>query len=79
VKEATCRREGYDRGEITGEFAVDPAFPGCPHCRSKSFCRCGCGKVGCWNGEVVTFTCPWCGASGRLGGTVDRLEADADR
>src|SRR5437773_163335 len=61
VKETTAKNEGYDRGEITGAFGFDPGFPGCPHCHSKSFFRCACGKVACLNGESMNITCPWCG------------------
>jgi hypothetical protein len=77
VKEGTARREGYDRGEITGSFGFDPGFPGCPYCRTSSFFKCGCGRVSCMGSEM-TVTCPWCGNTGQIGGQVDRLGAGAD-
>jgi hypothetical protein len=79
VKEKSAHREGYDRGEIHGSFGFDPAFPGCPSCRAHSFYRCGCGKVACWDGETRMVHCPWCGMTGTLSGTIDRLAGESDR
>src|SRR5205823_6141249 len=77
MKEAAARREGYDQGEIHGTLGFDASYPGCPHCGAHGLLKCShCGKVGCWDGQEGTMTCPWCGATGRLGGTIDRLGAD---
>jgi len=79
VKEAAAKREGYDKSQIGGSFAIEPTFPGCPHCQGKGFVKCGgCGKVACWNGESQTVTCPWCSQDGCLGGQVEILEAGGD-
>jgi hypothetical protein len=42
VKETTAGREGYDRGEITGSFSFDSAFPGCPSCEAGSLFKRVC-------------------------------------
>jgi hypothetical protein len=77
VKETTAGREGYDRGEITGSFSFDPAFPGCPSCEARNLFKCDCGKVSCWGGEAVV-TCPWCGNTGQIKGEVSGLGAGGD-
>jgi hypothetical protein len=79
LKEGAAEREGYDRTEVTGAFVFDPLFPGCPHCRSRSFFRCGCGRVSCWSGDGKTVVCPWCSAAGEVSGEVSRLSAGGDR
>jgi hypothetical protein len=79
LKETSARREGYDRSEIRGAFGFDTGFPGCPSCRAHSIFRCGCGKVACWDGEQQVVTCPWCGNTARLEGTIDRLSMEHDR
>ncbi len=80
LPEATARKEGYDRNTITGSFALDPKYPGCPGCGCKGWFLCGsCGKVACWNGEQRVVTCPWCSASGELSGTVSSLASGSDR
>jgi hypothetical protein len=79
VLEVTARREGYDRSEITGHFEFQPDYPGCPHCSNRSFFRCRCGKIACWDAIEQDVTCPWCGAYVRLEGTVDRMSAGQDR
>ncbi|MBR6295742.1 MAG: hypothetical protein IKR40_04590 [Treponema sp.] len=49
------------------EMDVDPNFPGCPYCQSKSLVQCGdCGKIYCYEGESES-TCPWCGNTGMIG------------
>ena len=79
LKESTAKREGYDQQRMEGAFGFDPAFPGCPHCGSHGFFVCGCGKVACWNAESRTVTCPWCGATGEVGGEVNNIAAGGDR
>jgi hypothetical protein len=79
IKEKSAQREGYDRSEITGSFGFAQAYPGCPHCRAQAAFKCGCGKVSCWDGEGSTVICPWCGASGHIGGTAETLGTGSDR
>lgn len=79
VKESTAGKEGYDRSEIKGTFGIDDAYPGCPSCTAKSIVLCNaCGKIGCWNPVDSMFTCPWCGASGRVEGEITSLKAGRD-
>ena len=78
IKLNSAKREGYDREAITGGFQFDPAYPGCPHCRAANVFKCGCGKVGCWDGESRTVTCPWCRSGGELRGYFESLSAAVD-
>lgn len=78
VKERYAKKEGYDKEEIMGVFAIDAVYPGCPHCQSKLLVKCGCGRVACWDGEKRLITCPWCGAKSEIAGVVDRLSAMED-
>ena len=61
-----------------GQFTIGHGYPGCPECKAASFFRCGCGKVGCWDGESPTVTCPWCDQVGTLQGTMEFLNASED-
>jgi len=79
IKETAARREGYDRGEITGDFGFDATYPGCPHCRAPSIFQCVCGKIACWDGEHRVVTCPWCGATVELRGQIESLKVGRDR
>ena len=79
VKDATASKEGYDRGEIAGAFGFDSTYLGCPHCRAPTFFKCGCGKVGCWDGERQTVTCPWCEVRIELSGQIESLGVKRDR
>ena len=79
IKEASAKREGYNNTRISGTFEFADGYPGCPHCGVGSFVRCGCDKLGCWDGESPTFTCPFCNASGEVTGSVDNLSAGGDR
>jgi len=78
-KETLARREQYDRGEISGVFEVDAAYPGCPHCGAPSIFQCVCGKVACWDGESHAVTCPWCGTIVELRDPIGSLSARSDR
>lgn len=80
IKEAAAKREGYDKGEIIGEFSLDGVYPGCPHCGASHIVKCGvCGKAACWDGLHSTVTCPWCGSTGQIGGYIESLDTSSDR
>jgi hypothetical protein len=79
TKETQARSASYDRGEITGAFEFDAAYPGCPHCRAPSIFQCVCGQVACWNGESHAVTCPWCGTTVELRDPIGSLSARSDR
>lgn len=81
VREGEARREGYDRAVVQGVFLLGKTYPGCPHCEWRDFVRCGCGRVGCYDGQNLAYTCPWCLRTGRVGtggGGISRLEAGGD-
>jgi len=65
IKEEQAKREGYDKSHVRGQVLYDPEFNGCPHCGSKQFYICRCGKVICWHGQEFV-TCPSCGLSTTL-------------
>lgn len=67
VKEASAKRENYDKTKIVGNIVPDQNYPGCPFCRTDSFVVCNCGKLSCHNGGMSKFTCGWCGLTGTLG------------
>lgn len=79
LKEATAKREGYERNRVNGRFGFDNDYPGCPHCLRKSIVLCSCGHVVCWDGESPTITCPWCNQRGEIRGEVETLDAGMDR
>lgn len=67
VKEASAKRENYDKTKIVGKIVPDCDYPGCPFCKTKDFVVCHCGKLSCHNEGVTKFTCNWCGLTGTLG------------
>ncbi len=73
------KRTDYGRGEITGVFEFDAAYPGCPHCDAPSIFQCVCGKVACWDGNSQAVTCPWCDTVVELRDQIGSLSALADR
>ncbi|MCX6079313.1 MAG: hypothetical protein NTW32_07240 [Chloroflexi bacterium] len=80
IPENKAVKEGYDRTEIRGSFAIDAAhYPGCPHCHAPGFFKCGCGKIACWDGEGRLLTCPWCGATGEIKGVIESMNTENDR
>jgi hypothetical protein len=79
MKDAAAKREGYDKTELTGTFAIGPAYPGCPHCKATGWVTCGaCSKLACWDGDSHTVVCPWCGNRADVGGEIGRLVAGQD-
>ena len=74
-----AKREGYG-SRIVGSFQLTPDYPGCPHCGSRSFYQCnGCSSLVCWDGESRWVTCPSCGGSGPLEGTITEMRTGGDR
>lgn len=66
VKEASAKRENYDKTKIVGNLVVGQDYPGCPFCKTMDFVVCNCGKLSCHNGGTAQFTCNWCGLTGML-------------
>ena len=79
LQEASAKREGYDRSSIAGTFGFAGTYPGCPSCRVRSFFKCSCGKVSCWNGEQRTVTCAWCSCTVELSDSIASLSVGGDR
>lgn len=65
IGEKSAKREGFDKTVINGRFQADIEYNGCPHCGTKEFTRCSCGKISCWNGERIV-KCNWCGGTGEI-------------
>ena len=55
-----------ENAEISGVFAVDPQYEGCPNCKNQSLIRCGsCAMLNCWSGSFdEQFACKACGNRG---------------
>ena len=70
---AEAQRAADRATDIDGRFQIGRQYSGCPICGNKSFARCGCGKLACWDGETRLFRCPWCGNAGQLAGEMSRL------
>jgi len=60
--------------QITGQFTSAPQYRGCVVCGAMNYVKCGCQRLGCWSG-AQPFTCPWCGRSGVVDGTITDLGA----
>lgn len=73
IQERTAAKEDYDKTQITGNILEGPEYPGCPHCRTKGFFYCSCGKLNCWDGRSRNATCSWCGQTGELTDGIDSL------
>ena len=79
IQEKAAKREGYDRGKISGKFGFANAYPGCPHCHARCIFQCACGKAACWDGDSKTVVCPWCEHKIALQGEIESLDAGTDR
>ncbi|WP_194908272.1 hypothetical protein [Catenulispora rubra] len=78
IDPARADREGYTSTALSGRFAVDPAYPGCPSCGGTSFVLCSsCRRVGCWPGSGH-WTCPFCGVGGMPAGAMTSLTVTND-
>ena len=64
---------GGDVVNLEGQFLEGPQYPGCPHCKSRSFFLCTCGKLNCWDGRMQQVTCAWCAITARIGGQIQRI------
>jgi hypothetical protein len=78
LKETTARKEGYGRSEIAGVIKLDLAYPGCPHCHAMGLVKCSCGHVACWDRDRNMVSCPWCGSTGEVSGSIHSLSGESD-
>jgi len=61
IDERKAAREGYSASStVTLSGKEDDGFPGCPHCGTKMFFICACGKLSCSSIGAQMHTCPWC-------------------
>lgn len=67
IKEASARREGYDKITIKGEIEFTDEYPGCPYCGSHQLTVCSCGHIGCTQTNEDSYKCEWCGITGQIG------------
>lgn len=78
IKAESAQREGYDKTVIKGTISQAEEYPGCPHCGSKGFFLCSCGKLNCWDGNKRMVTCSWCDRSGELSGSIESITVTGD-
>ena len=80
LSEARDQFEGYSNAQISGKILIDSSsYPGCPYCKSMSYARCGrCTKLSCWVPGEKAFSCPWCGSTGEVSGTITQLSGSVD-
>lgn len=79
IQERLARKEGYDQSEIKGNILLANEYPGCPYCGNASVIRCArCERVSCYDGQLHTASCGWCGWRGPVAGYIDRLSAGGD-
>lgn len=79
VQAGVAKREGYDHNEISGTIEIASKYPGCPYCEARSFIRCNCDKVSCWNTHSAQITCPWCDQTGQVSDEqITRLKVVGD-
>ncbi|MCL2057237.1 MAG: hypothetical protein FWH02_08490 [Oscillospiraceae bacterium] len=73
TREASAKKEGFDKETVTGAISLTEQYPGCPHCGNDTFCSCGsCKKVFCDGSEDgATVVCPHCGNSGQTEESTD--------
>lgn len=80
IKEASAKREDYDKTTIRGIIHFSDEYPGCPYCGAKSgLTVCDCGHLGCTIVKDGVYTCEWCGATGRISAyTGEDIKAGMD-
>lgn len=79
IKEASAKREGYDKTSISGRIECSEEYPGCPYCGQEVFTVCSCGHMSCTILNNGIFTCDWCGAQGTIGDyTGEAIKAGND-
>ena len=79
IKEASAKREGYDKTSIGGQIDATDDYPGCPFCGQKYFTVCTYGHISCTILKNGLFTCEWCGARGEIGDyTGQAIKAGSD-
>lgn len=63
----SAKREGYDITVLKGTLGKTSEYNGCPYCGEKYFVVCdNCRKLNCKIISGDTFTCEWCGNTGRI-------------
>ncbi len=67
ISSDSAKREGYDSTILKGSIGRTPEYNGCPYCGTKVFVVCdACKKLNCQIITGETFTCEWCGNTGRI-------------
>ncbi len=67
ISKDSAQREGYDSTVLKGNLSHTKEYNGCPYCGVKVFTVCGhCKKLNCQINTGETFTCGWCGFTGKI-------------
>lgn len=67
IKEASAKREGYDKTTVKGQIEFTDEYPGCPYCGGHQLTVCSCGHIGCTHTSEGVYRCEWCGTTGQIG------------
>jgi hypothetical protein len=67
---------GPSTASAKGAFVVTEAYRGCPSCHADNLVRCGqCTSLACWDTSWPTFSCPSCGNSGPVEGSITEISS----
>ena len=66
IKEASAKREGYDKTTVKGQIKFTDEYPGCPYCGGHQLTVCSCGHIGCTRTNEGVYRCEWCGTTGQI-------------
>ena len=75
LKDGADKREKGFTTTIKGKFVEGKNYPGCPHCESKSFFGCSCGKLSCWDEKSFSVHCYHCGDDIVLNTALEEINA----
>lgn len=79
LEDKASQKESSDSMAISGSIDVGSSYPGCPYCKAKSFFRCSCGKINCWEGINQYGYCQWCKGTIQFGyGGIGSLNVQED-
>jgi hypothetical protein len=61
--------------DLSGTFDIAPEFTGCARCGNRSYFRCDCGQVSCWDATTRSCPCHWCHRTVYISRTMTSAQA----